>query len=146
MKLLPALSLLAGACFVTTPAWTQPQGGTGVGPGSLTRQQVAMELKEFVKTHRWDEPTDMWVLKAGVEPPNGIRTRLEVKQARDKFLASNRWDQMQGRWVPLSGPPRDMSTLSRETVRAETTQFTHTHEWDELTGQWLERGSRKASP
>lgn len=145
MKLICAIPLLAGALCVTTPAWTQPQGGSGIGPAPLTRQQVAMERSEFLKTHRWDEPTDTWMLKAGVEPPMGIKSRLEVKQARDQFLASNRWDEKQARWVPLAGAPRNMSTLSRDVVKAETVRFTRTHEWDELTGQWLERGSRKVT-
>jgi hypothetical protein len=146
MKTIHALTLCAAASCFAAPAFSQAQGGTGIGPAPLTRLQVTMERDEFLKTHRWDEPTEMWVLKSGVEPPVGVKSRLEVKQARDQFLANNRWDEKQARWIPLTGTPRNMSTLSRDTVKAETAQFTRTHEWDELTGQWLERGSRKATP
>jgi hypothetical protein len=110
----------------------------------LTRQQVKMERDEFLKTHRWDEPTDMWMLRAGVEPPAGVMARSEVKAARDAFLSNNRWDESRGGWVPLKTAPRVISNLSREQVRLETRQFLRTHRWDEATSVWTEKAPAPA--
>lgn len=105
----------------------------------LTRTQVKMERDEFLKTHRWDEPTDMWMLRAGVEPPAGVMSRADVKAARDTYLSNNRWDEARGGWVPLKSAPRVISNLSREQVRLETRQFLRTHRWDEATSVWVEK-------
>ena len=53
----------------------------------LTREQVNMDRETFLSMMRWDEPTGMWVLKSGFEPPAGIKTRAEVMQITDIFRA-----------------------------------------------------------
>lgn len=50
-----------------------------------------MERDEFLCTHIWNETSDIWSLKAGVEPPTGVKSRSEVKAARDAFLSNNKW-------------------------------------------------------
>jgi hypothetical protein len=132
----PCLLTLA---FLATPGWSQTPAA-GIDPASSpTRAQVKMDRDEFLKTHRWDEPTETWMLKVGVEPPVGVKSRAEVKLARDRFLANNRWDQMAGGWVPIKEGPRELSTLSRATVRADTAQFMKTHRWDEALEQWVDK-------
>ncbi|HET9646111.1 MAG TPA: hypothetical protein VFP68_22780 [Burkholderiaceae bacterium] len=106
---------------------------------SPTRAQVKMERDEFLKTHQWDEDSENWVLKKGMEPPAGVKPRSEVKAEREKFLSSNRWDEPSSAWVPVQGTPRNLSTMSKQEVKAETRQFLRTHEWDEQKGQWVER-------
>ena len=122
----PALALLLAASwlFASSPTLAQvatksaaaaaaATSGTPGSAASPTRMQVKMERDEFLKTHRWDEPTDTWVLRKGVEAPTGVLTRAEVKAARDSFLSQNRWDQTSDVWVPVGGQPRVMSTMSR---------------------------------
>jgi len=104
----------------------------------LTRAQVKMDRDEFIKSHRWDEPSETWVLKQGFEPPAPMKGRAEVRKERDEFLSKNRWDAATGNWIPLS-QPRVISQLSREQVRRETREFLRTHEWDEVTEAWTLR-------
>jgi hypothetical protein len=100
-----------------------------------------MDLAEFKKTHRWDEQSDMWVLKSGVEPPTGLKSRVEVKAERDAFLRTHRWREPTG-WEPLEQGPRDLSTLTRQQVKAETVAFMRTHRWDEEKEAWVEKAPR----
>lgn len=104
-----------------------------------TREQVRMETKEFLRTHRWEEATDTWVLKSGFEPPAGVRSRAEVKAERNAFLAANRWNEAESRWVPIKGEPRNMSSLTRDEVRRETAAFLRSHRWDEEKSAWIDR-------
>ena len=108
------------------------------------RTQVKMERDEFLKTHRWDAPTDLWMLRAGVEPPAGVLSRTEVKAARDTFLSNNRWDESRGGWVRLRAAPRVINNLGGEQVRLETRQFLRTHRWDEATSMWIEKTPARA--
>ncbi|MCE2691283.1 MAG: hypothetical protein LW862_15905 [Rubrivivax sp.] len=94
-----------------------------------------MEREEFVKSHRWDQATETWVLKEGFEPPAPMKGRAEVLKERDEFLKNNRWDPASGNWTPLA-QPRVISQLSREQVKRETREFLRTHEWDEVTEIW----------
>jgi hypothetical protein len=133
--------VLAAAC-AALPSWAQAPAVADPTMQPLTRAQVKMDRDEFLKTHRWDEPSATWMLKKGVEPPTGVKSRAEVKAARDLFLANNRWDESRGGWTPLNLGPRNMGTLSRAAVRAETAQFMRTHQWDEQTEVWVLRGPR----
>ena len=104
----------------------------------LTRAQVKMERDEFIKSHRWDETSETWVLKQGFEPPAPMKGRAEVLKERDEFLKNNRFDATTGSWIPLA-QPRVISQLSREQVRKETREFVRTHEWDEAAEAWILR-------
>lgn len=108
-----------------------------------TRAQVKMETVEFLKTHRWDEVAENWVLKSGVEPPTGVKTRAEIKAETNQFLRNNRWDEATSSWVSLKGKPRELSTLTRAQMRAETNQFIRTHDFDEETATWVARPQPK---
>ncbi len=112
----------------------------------VTRMQIKMERDEFLKTHRWDEYGEVWMLKSGVEPPASVKSRAEVKAARDVFLRNHKWDSTAGGWLPLGAAPRDMSGMTREQVKAETDQFLRTHYWDEDSEGWLEKKSRTRKP
>jgi hypothetical protein len=112
----------------------------------VTRMQIKMERDEFLKTHRWDEYGETWVLKSGVEPPANVKSRAEVKAARDVFLRNNKWDSTAGGWLPLASTPRDLSGMTREQVKAETDQFLKTHYWDEESDGWLEKSPRTRKP
>jgi hypothetical protein len=105
--------------------------------GSPTRMQVRMETKEFLKTHRWDEPTEVWVLKSGVEPPTGVVSRATVKAKRDEYMRLNQWDAVSDTWSARKPVPATPSTLTREQVRADTIAFTRTHHWDEEVEAWV---------
>jgi hypothetical protein len=109
----------------------------------LTRVQMKMDTAEFLKTHRWDEAAENWVLKSGVEPPTGVKTRAEIKADSDQFLRNNRWDEATGSWVSLKGKPRELSTLTRAQMRAETNQFIRTHRFDEATLTWVDKPQPK---
>ncbi len=128
LSLVAASTVFAAAPVVTTNP-----------PGAVTRNQVRMERDEFLRTHIWNETSDIWSLKAGVEPPTGVKSRSEVKAARDAFLSNNKWDESRGGWQALGTAPREVSKLSRETVRLETRAFMRTHRWDEPTEAWVER-------
>jgi hypothetical protein len=118
------------------------QAAATATPAPLTRAQVKMEREDFIKSHRWDEASETWVLKEGFEPPAPMKGRAEVRKERDEFLRNNRWDTATGRWIPLV-QPRVMAQLSRDQVKKETREFLRTHEWDEATEAWtLKRRSR----
>lgn len=102
----------------------------------LTRSQVKMERDEFLRTHRYDEYKDSWMLKDDVDPPAGIASRAEVKAERDAFLSTHRWDRPRGGWVPVGSERRNLSTMSRAEVASETKMFLHTHRWNDLDSKW----------
>lgn len=132
--------LLATATFLMVsaglPAQAQSDASTAAA-APLTRAQVKMERNEFVKTHRWEPTSEMWVLKPGFEPPEGVKSRTEVKAERDAYLSKYRWDERSSDWVPVAGGSRKLSTLTRAQVKAETIQFMRTHEWDEESSSWV---------
>lgn len=140
------IPLLAAASMglSAVPAQAQAQATQSAAP--LTRAQVKMERDEFLRSHRWDEYSENWVLKSGVEPPTGVKSRAEVKAERDQFLRNNRWDEATSSWVPLKEKPRDISSLTRAEVRAETRQFMRTHRWDESSDTWVEKPVRRRKP
>lgn len=141
MKQLSLMAVLLAASMGLASAPVQAQAAKA--GSSLTRAQVKMERDEFLKSHRWDEYSENWVLKSGVEPPTGVKTRAEVKAERDVFLRNNRWDEATSAWVPLKDAPRDISTLTRAQVRAETRAFMRTHRWDESSDTWVEKPQRR---
>ena len=126
-------SLLA-VCMAATDGMVAAQA-----PAGQARAQVKMERDEFLKTHRWDEATETWVLKAGVEPPQGVTSRAEIKAARDAFLRSNEWNEEKGAWVPMTGEPRDLGKMSRQQLSADTRRFLLTHSWDDESGSWVDK-------
>lgn len=130
MRLLKLMPALAGGLLLSLSLGAHAQG--------LTREQVKMDRDTFLSMMRWDEPTGMWVLKAGFEPPPGIKTRAEVIQMREEFLRMNRWDEANNSWVPLKAA-REMSTLTREQVNMETVRFNMMYRWDERTSEWVQR-------
>jgi hypothetical protein len=134
--------LAIGLMLIATAGTAAAQTDAGKG-ASLSRAQVKMERDEFLRTHRWDEASETWVLKAGIEPPSGVKSRAEMKAERDKFLSNNRWDDAKNAWVPLKGEPRDIGTMSKEQVRAEARQFMRSHRWDEASETWVEKGQSK---
>jgi hypothetical protein len=128
--------MLSAAILALAGHSSQAQQATSSASSApLTRAQVKMERDEFIKSHRWDEPSENWVLKQGFEPPAPMKGRAEVRKERDEFLSKNRWDAATGNWIPLA-QPRVISQLSREQVRRETREFLRTHEWDEVTEAW----------
>jgi hypothetical protein len=146
MKQSPKLARAAAIALVfSTAALSLPSFAQAVA-APVTRQQIKMERDEFLKTHRWDEYTETWQMKSGVEPPASIKSRAEVKAARDVFLRNHKWDSTAGGWLPLGAAPRDMSGMTREQVKAETDQFLQTHYWDEESEGWLEKKVRIRRP
>jgi hypothetical protein len=115
------------------------------GP-TATRAQVKMDREEFLRTHRWDDTSDVWTLQDNFDPPMGVRSRADVRAARDTFLRANRWDELNGMWKPRTPVVREPSDKSRAEVRAETIQFTKTHRYDEATEVWVERTPLRAKP
>ena len=111
---------------------------------SPSRSQVKMETKEFLRTHRWEELSDTWLLKSGVEPPTGVMSRATVRAQRDEFLRLNRWDEPSGAWIARKPAPPTISSLTREEVRVETIAFVRTHHWDEEVEGWVAYRSAKA--
>lgn len=139
MKRLHITPLLLSLLLASSAGLVNAQNATGNAAVAAT--QLKMERGEFHRMFVWDEATDMWVMRAGVEPPMGVKSRMAVKAERDVFLSNNRWDNGMSKWVPLGGTPRNMSTMTREEVRAETANFLRTHRYDEPTSKWTERVS-----
>lgn len=127
--------LLFGLLFASTAPLVNAQTDTPAAT-PVTREQVKRERDEFIRTHRYDTTTDNWVLRAGMEPPSGVKTRAEVKAERDEFMRMHRYDQTSDAWVS-SETPRNMSTMTRAQVREETRQFLRTHEWDDKASAWI---------
>lgn len=139
MQQKPLVLLLSAAILALAGHPSQAQQTPSASTTSgLTRAQVKMERDEFIKSHRWDETSETWVLKQGFEPPAPMKGRAEVLKERDEFLKSNRFDATTGSWIPLA-QPRVISQLSREQVRKETREFVRTHEWDEAAEAWILR-------
>jgi hypothetical protein len=142
---LQVTSVVFGLFCAFTGGMAQAQGASGTAAAApLTRDQVKMERDEFLRTHQWDAVAENWVLKKGMEAPEGVKARAEVKAERDEFLRNNRWNPVSSDWEPITKGPRDVSKLSREQVRNETRQFIRTHQWDEVKGAWVEVAPRKA--
>jgi hypothetical protein len=142
VSLLLALPVVLSLCTAALSLPTLAQ--TSAAP--VTRMQIKMERNEFLKTHRWDEYTETWQMKSGVEPPANIKSRAEVKAARDVFLRNNKWDSTAGDWLPLKATPRDLNGMTREQVKVETEQFLKTHYWDEESEGWVLKAPRTRKP
>ena len=139
LRMLPTLLALA----MTAAGGSVYAQAAASAAAPVTRAQVKMETAEFLKTHRWDEVNENWVLKSGVEAPAGVKTRAEIKAETNQFLRNNRWDETSSSWVSLKEKPRDLSTMTRAQVRAETSRFVRTHTFDEATQTWVDRPQPK---
>ncbi len=98
---------------------------------------LSMDGKEFLRTHRWDDPTDAWVLKSGIEVPAGVKPRAEVKAERDDFLRKNQYNEGTDTWMPRKVEIPAGSMLTRGQVRSDAVAFQRTHRWDEGQSRWL---------
>ena len=109
-------------------------------PGATTAAAAEMRMTraQFLSMYSWDTVNDMWVMKAGMTLPEGIKSRAEVKAERDLYMSMHKYDTRSQKWVPMT-TPRNMSTMSREEVKAETAHFLRTHRYDEPTSKWTER-------
>lgn len=137
MKRIQITPLLLSLVLASTAGLVSAQNPSGNAAVAAT--QLKMERGEFHRMFMWDEASEMWVMRAGVEPPMGVKSRVTVKAERDAFLSNNRWDNGMSKWIPLGGTPRDMSTMTRAEVKAETANFLRTHRYDEPTSKWTER-------
>ena len=143
LKRLHALPLLLGMLLTSSATLVNAQSDAEKSAMPMTREQVKMERDEFLKTHRWDQDTENWVLKAGVEPPMGMKSRAEVKAERDEYLRTHRYERNSDSWISILETPRNLSTMTRAQVKEETRQFLRTHHWDQDRGSWVEQESRK---
>ncbi|MDH4392680.1 MAG: hypothetical protein QE285_14815 [Aquabacterium sp.] len=132
-----AIGFVLALVLSSTMGAAQAQSADAASTSSPSRAQVRMETKEFLRTHRWDEASELWLLKSGVEPPTGVLSRAEVRARRDEFLRLNRWDEAAETWILRKPAPPTISGLTREEVRAETIAFTRTHHWDEGAEGWV---------
>ncbi len=137
MKTTRMLPLIFGLSLAAATGLVQAQSTQAKAAQPEARAQVKMDRDDFLKSHRYDEMSSLWVLRAGMEPPMGVKSRAEVKAARDTFLSNNKWNEVTSRWAPVGSSPRDMSRLTRQQVRDETQQFMRTHRFDELSGAWV---------
>jgi hypothetical protein len=135
MKRLQITPLLISLLLATSAGFVSAQNPNG--NAETAAMQLKMERGEFHKMFMWDAASEMWVMRAGVGLPAGVKSRAEVKAERDMFLSNNHWDDGKSRWTPLGPTPRNMSTMSREEVKAQTAAFMRTHQWDENTGKWI---------
>ena len=141
MKRLQITPLLLSLLLATSAGLVSAQSPNPSGNAATQAMQIKMDRGEFLRMFMWDEASEMWVMRQGVEPPSGVRSRATVKADRDMFLSMNRWDNGMSKWVPITGTPRNMSTMTREEVRAETANFLRTHRYDEANSKWSERGN-----
>jgi hypothetical protein len=136
MKQMNVRYSLVALCLAVAGTSAFAQTAEASKAASPTRAQVKMERDEFLRTHRWDEQQETWVLKKGMEAPTGVKSRAEVVAARNEFLKNNKWDDNNG-WTPIKTGPRDLGAMSRAEIKAETVQFTKTHQFDEESGTWV---------
>jgi hypothetical protein len=141
MKISQISTFIIAAAIVSISTITIAQTSKADLP--VSRTQIKMERDDFLKTHEWDDTNSNWIVRAGVEPPMGVKSRAEVKAMRDKFLSNNKWNKQESAWVPLKPGPRDLSGMTREEVRAETVEFMRTHAWDENKEDWLLKAPMK---
>lgn len=142
MKRLHITPLLLSLLLAASAGVVSAQNATGNAANQAL--QMKMERGEFIKMFMWDEASEMWVMRPGVLPPEGLKSRAAVKAERDMFLRNNHWDDGKSLWVPLGATPRDMTTMSREQVTAQTAAFMRTHRWDENTGKWVEFNTNRS--
>ena len=132
---LPIVASL-GICFALVGGMASAQTPEELACAK-TRAEVKGDCVQFLKTHVWNEGLGTYVLKPGVNPPEGVKTRADVVAERNKFLAANRWDDGKTMWVPIAGKPRDMANepLECKNVRADVQKdcnaFLKTHRWDD---------------
>ncbi len=154
MKLKPTLPLLALLTLLplTPLGWAQtppsaPQTMTQPVPRAtalpapvqaLTRAEVKADRDTWMKTHRWSEEAEDWVLKSGQQPPPSTLSRAAARAERDLFLSKNRWVSQLG-WQPITPAPRNLGTMTRAQVRAETREFMRTHRYDDALSVWVLR-------
>lgn len=138
MKSWHALPLLVAMLVGSTASLVHAQSDAAKAETPLTREQVKQDRDEFIRTHRWDQKGENWVLKSGMEPPTGMKTRATVKAERDEFMRTHRWDLKSDSWIPTE-TPKNMSTLTRAQVKADTQRFLSTHEWDARTEEWVQK-------
>ena len=131
IKSLPLTAAMAAALMFGATAHAQTASATA----PVTRAEVKMERADFLQTHRYDDERGVWTLRAGVEPPAGVKSRAEVKAARDAYLSNNKFTARHG-WEPLKAP-RDMSKMTRAQVAAENKQYLATHTFDEEKGAYV---------
>ena len=137
MKRLQITPLLLSLVLASTAGLVNAQAPNPSGNATVQSNQIKMERGEFLKMYQWDPATEMWVMRTGVQAPDGLKSRAEVKAERDRFLSMNDWNDGTSRWEPISGAPRNMSTMPREKVTAQNAAFLRTHRWDELSGKWV---------
>ena len=142
MKRLHITPLLLSLLLATSAGVVSAQNATG--NAATQAVQMKMERGEFIKMFMWDEASEMWVMRPGVLPPEGLKSRTAVKAERDMFLRNNHWDDGKSRWVPLGATPRDMAGMPPEQVKAQTAAFMRTHRWDENTGKWVEFNTNRS--
>lgn len=145
MKRLQIAPLLLSLLLATSAGLVSAQTPNPSGNAATQAMQMKMDRGEFLRMFMWDEASEIWVMRQGVEPPSGVKSRVEVKAERDAFLASNHWDDGKSRWTPIAGAPRNMSTMSREEVKAQTTAFLRTHRYDEANSKWTARDNSGGS-
>ncbi|MEO6322968.1 MAG: hypothetical protein ABIR56_20010 [Polaromonas sp.] len=138
MKAIPLGLAMTAVLMFGAPAHAQTAPDSATKP-PMTRTEIKMETVEFLRTHRWDESASVWVTKAGVDAPAGVKPRAEVKAERDTFLRANRWVTETGNWAPMKSGPRDLGTMTRAQLAAETKKFLATHTFDEEKGAYVER-------
>ena len=137
MKRLQITPLLLSLVLASTAGLVSAQAPNPSGNAAVQANQIKMERGEFLKMYQWDHTSEMWVMRAGIAQPDGLKSRAEVKAERDMFLSKNDWNDGKSRWEPITGTPRNMSTMSREKVSAQNAAFLRTHRWDENTGKWI---------
>jgi hypothetical protein len=108
-----------------------------------TRAEVRNDCVQFLKTHRWDDGLNTYVLKEGAAVPEGVKTRAQITAERNKFLASNRWNDGKSAWEPIAGKPRDVSAeplecaKTRAEIQKDCAAFLKTHRWDDGTSTYV---------
>ena len=137
MKRLHITPLLLSLLLATSAGVVSAQQNPA-GNAANQAMQMKMERGEFIKMFQWDEASELWVMRPGVLPPEGLKSRASVKAERDMFLRNNHWDDGKSRWVPLGGAPRDMAGMPPDQVKAQTAAFQRSHRWDETSGKWVE--------
>ena len=105
MKRLHIAPLILSIAMASATGLVQAQA-----PGATTAAAAEMKMTsaQFLNMYTWDSVNDMWVMKAGMTMPEGIKSRAEVKAERDLYMSMHKYDTRNDKWVPMT-TPRNMS-------------------------------------
>lgn len=77
--------------IVETENWVL-RSGIEAPAGMKTRAEIKTQTSQFLRTNRWDEPTDSWAPVKGPPRDLSAMTRAQVRAETAQFIRTHRFD------------------------------------------------------